>query len=639
VLRYNTETLDAHKPAHQYNSSTGVVTVNLPSNPQNAPMTVRAAAQKPYHRWIVEWAGELTGLVEGEKIIPMPYYEQIKETCWAADALMLTKAVTPYKDREAEVEIYNFMKALNIGVSDGIGMTAFLKSLLQPIHDFSGGAGVKSSNFISNTNLRCKLVELLQKDLPVILRLPVHTVLVVGYRITTTPAGARTYEFVIHDSMGINPPNANEGSMYTLRNWTWFEARLSSISNQILWADNKPHAQRALQTIGLPSGGNVGELRFVVEKNGANFHYNFTFAPDEAKGYAWYFGTNKVDAIPAVAKNLNLKLALWNADLDSSAAVQVEIKIRQKDSPALVYSSIDTVSIPTDKKPRWFTKTIPLCNLLKAGDPKHYLEVRVEKAGTYLDGFTVEFNMEQAPVICSIDPVEGEAGTAVTITGRGFGATQESSEVTFNDIPAREIISWSPTSIIARVPGGAANGDVAVTVEGKESNGVSFEVKPTDLVFPVRISFVSGENHNMEELNNRKGRIRLGTGATGLWLSVDIQNQYGGYDFWWSFVNRSHHGVIEDTSYWLRTQDMDETVDLTGAGFLAKLVYDAKNLYKATPINPRECYSQIIDDAYISGTVSNGRASGTIYWDRYDVNTCTSQDDSMYYNFSFVPDN
>ncbi len=638
VLRYNTDTLDADRPAFQYNSGTGMVTVNLPDNVQNAKMDARAAGQNPYHRWIVEWAEELTGFVEGEKLIPMPFYEQVDETCWAADALMLTKAVTPYKDREKEAEIYNFMKALNIGAGDGIGMTAFLKSLLQPIHDFSGGAGVTSSNYISSVNLRCKLVELLKKDLPVILRLTDHTVVVVGYRITSSPSGVRNYEFVIHDSMGINPPNTKEGSMYTTRNWTWFESRLSSISNAILWVDNKPHTQRALQTIGLPSAGKVGDLRFVVEKNGANFNYNFTFDPGEAKGYAWYFGTNKVDAIPAVAKNLYMRLPLWNADLDSSASVKVEIKIRQKDSPTIIYTSTDTVSIPTDKNPRWFTKTIPLCTRLKAGDPKHYLEIRVEKAGTYLDGFTVEFNMEQAPVICDIDPAEAEAGTAVTITGRGFGATRGSSKVAFNGTPAREIVSWSPTSIIARVPGGATTGDVVVTVEGEQSNGLPFEVQPTDLVYPVRISYVSGQNHNMEELKNRKGRIKIGTGATGLWLMVEVQNEYGGYETWWNFYNRTQQGVIEDTEYWRRTQDMVETVDLTGTGFQAKLDSDSNDVYKVTQYNPVECYHQYLHDAYITGTVSAGKASGTIHWSTSEVNTCTSLDKSLFYNYSFVPD-
>ena len=259
---------------------------------------------------------------------------------------------------------------------------------------------------------------------------------------------------MIHDSMGINPPIQKGVHVYDtqldlVRVTAFQHLECDPVGGQQAPYPAGPADHR------LPSAGKVGDLRFVVEKNGANFNYNFTFDPGEAKGYAWYFGTNKVDAIPAVAKNLYMRLPLWNADLDSSASVKVEIKIRQKDSPTIIYTSTDTVSIPTDKNPRWFTKTIPLCTRLKAGDPKHYLEIRVEKAGTYLDGFTVEFNMEQAPVICDIDPAEAEAGTAVTITGRGFGATRGSSKVAFNGTPAREIVSWSPTSIIARIPGGA----------------------------------------------------------------------------------------------------------------------------------------------------------------------------------------
>jgi hypothetical protein len=641
VLRYNTETLDAHKPAHQYNSSTGVVTVNLPSNPQNAPMTVRAAAQNPYRRWIVEWASETTGQVVGEKVIPMPFYEQVGETCWAADALMLTKAVTPYKDREAEVEIYNFMKALNIGVSGGIGMTAFLKNLLQPIHDFSGGASVKSSNFIINANLRCELVELLKKDLPVILRLPVHTVVVVGYRITTTPAGARTYEFVIHDSEGMNPPNANEGFMYTLRDWTWFEARLSSISNQILWVDDKPHAQRALQTIGLPSHDKVGELGFVYNNDhGAKIKIRLGFSENEPKGYAWYFVNDKTVSIPYRAEELYLNLPVWNADLDQSVAVRLEVKILQSGNTTPAYAHTEDITLGTDKGPHWFEKHIPVCSFSKStGSNDYTLQVKLYKGSVYQDGYAVDFTMEEGPFICSLSTDKGEAGTAVTITGRGFGATQESSEVTFNGVPAREIVSWSPTSIIARVPGGATNGNVAVTVEGKESNGLPFEVKPTDLVYPVRISFVSGENHNMEEFNNREGLISLGTGAAGLGLTVFVRNQYGGYECFYSLSNYTQQEVIEDTSYRLHTRDKVVTVDLTGAGFLAKLFSDSKTVHKVTSSNPRECYDQTIENLQVEGMVSNGRASGTIHWDSRHVNTCNSQDDSMYYNYSFVPDN
>jgi len=63
----------------------------------------------------------------------------------------------------------------------------------------------------------------------------------------------------------------------------------------------------------------------------------------------------------------------------------------------------------------------------------------------------------------------------VTIAGVNFGGTQGTSTVTFNGAPATPT-SWSATSIVAPVPGGATTGNVVVTVGGVASNGVSFTV-------------------------------------------------------------------------------------------------------------------------------------------------------------------
>ncbi len=79
------------------------------------------------------------------------------------------------------------------------------------------------------------------------------------------------------------------------------------------------------------------------------------------------------------------------------------------------------------------------------------------------------------PSIISLSPTSGAAGTSIIITGGGFGATQGTSTVTFNGTPATPA-SWSDTSIVAPVPGGATTGNVVVTVAGVNSNGVSFNV-------------------------------------------------------------------------------------------------------------------------------------------------------------------
>ena len=80
-----------------------------------------------------------------------------------------------------------------------------------------------------------------------------------------------------------------------------------------------------------------------------------------------------------------------------------------------------------------------------------------------------------APYISGLSVASGPVGTAVTITGSHFGATQGSSTVTFNATAASPT-SWSDTSISVPVPTGATTGPVVVTVGGVVSNGMTFTV-------------------------------------------------------------------------------------------------------------------------------------------------------------------
>jgi len=79
------------------------------------------------------------------------------------------------------------------------------------------------------------------------------------------------------------------------------------------------------------------------------------------------------------------------------------------------------------------------------------------------------------PNITSLNPTSGLVGSAVTISGANFGATQGTSTVKFNGTAAAAT-SWSTTSIGVTVPAGATTGNVVVTVGGVASNGVSFTV-------------------------------------------------------------------------------------------------------------------------------------------------------------------
>jgi hypothetical protein len=79
------------------------------------------------------------------------------------------------------------------------------------------------------------------------------------------------------------------------------------------------------------------------------------------------------------------------------------------------------------------------------------------------------------PVIASVTPNVGLAGTTVTITGSNFGSSQGTSTVSFNGVIAA-VSSWSATSITCLSPAGATTGNILVTVSGSASNPVPYGV-------------------------------------------------------------------------------------------------------------------------------------------------------------------
>ncbi len=72
------------------------------------------------------------------------------------------------------------------------------------------------------------------------------------------------------------------------------------------------------------------------------------------------------------------------------------------------------------------------------------------------------------PTITNISPNRRVVGEQVTITGTGFGSTQNASTVTFNGgagVLATVIVSWNPTSIVCEVPVGAESGTITVHID------------------------------------------------------------------------------------------------------------------------------------------------------------------------------
>jgi YD repeat-containing protein len=76
------------------------------------------------------------------------------------------------------------------------------------------------------------------------------------------------------------------------------------------------------------------------------------------------------------------------------------------------------------------------------------------------------FTVEGSATVDNISPAVAPAGSTIIITGSGFGATQSNSLVTFYGGSTAEIVSWSDTQIVAKVPFAASTGGVGVWVGG-----------------------------------------------------------------------------------------------------------------------------------------------------------------------------
>ncbi|MFF9594312.1 IPT/TIG domain-containing protein [Streptomyces sp. NPDC014646] len=80
-----------------------------------------------------------------------------------------------------------------------------------------------------------------------------------------------------------------------------------------------------------------------------------------------------------------------------------------------------------------------------------------------------------APVITSISPTQGTAGTVLTITGTGFGALASTPTVSFGNTSVSGTVTVANTQITVTAPGGCAGQvNVTVTVGASTSNGKPF---------------------------------------------------------------------------------------------------------------------------------------------------------------------
>ncbi|MDP8227989.1 MAG: IPT/TIG domain-containing protein [Candidatus Electryoneaceae bacterium] len=81
------------------------------------------------------------------------------------------------------------------------------------------------------------------------------------------------------------------------------------------------------------------------------------------------------------------------------------------------------------------------------------------------------------PVISTILPASLSVGDVVVISGSGFGSSEGSSVITFNSgKEVANVLSWADNSISCKIPADATTGSVKITVNGEDSNEVSYTI-------------------------------------------------------------------------------------------------------------------------------------------------------------------
>ncbi len=128
----------------------------------------------------------------------------------------------------------------------------------------------------------------------------------------------------------------------------------------------------------------------------------------------------------------------------------------------------NTTAVVTSWSGSTISATVP------AGAPSGLVVVTV--SGFASNG--VQFSVVPPPVVSSLLPSSGPAGSVFSIIGSNFGTTQDSSIAQLNGT-SMVIANWADTSIQASVPPNASSGSVVVTVAGKASNGATFTVTPS----------------------------------------------------------------------------------------------------------------------------------------------------------------
>jgi hypothetical protein len=413
----------------------------------------------------------------GQLLIPMPYYEQDGDNCWAAAWLMFMKG---YKSVLANDEIYKILAWTGVGKNDGYGWTGM--GDIKTRTEFELSLTAEKTTWAQYANWEDYVVKKLDEGKPVLANVIDHQIVIVGYEVTNA-GNSQTISYIFHDPQ-------NEGARRPYTKWTsdqlrakWWDAGIvRKLVNYFvtITVNTAPPADRRLQTVHLLDGDTNAAITSSISKGivaDSSGRVGDIVVWDHTKpsGLTFYKG----DEAPRSMDSLILrKIPVWNTERSVAAVLRVKTTLYRvengvfKEPPLNVDEKNKTVMPDSVYYNNASFPMQPLWSSLRGGDTLFAVETEIFNNGLRVDAFDVQFKYRPLR-INSLNPTSGKVGDDVAIYGIGFGKQQGS--VKFQGVAA-QVKSWKDTMIVAEVPTGATTGDVIVTIGSYSSNGINFSL-------------------------------------------------------------------------------------------------------------------------------------------------------------------
>ena len=363
--------------------------------------------------WFCIWPISIKAQVPHSKILKVPYYNQgYTEYCWATCFAMLFKY---YKDpyyASVTPKVWEIAAYFGIGNEGLHALTFYMGSSVKSIVWANIGTEPERSIWLpvkSVTGLKKKLKNYICQDMPVMLFLKEHMVLVVGYEGDT---------FIIHDP---------SRGMYIRKSWDELFNETGHRVPITLAVPASPPDKVSLYTVNIPSGSkqDIRGLTFVYSENATVFRDNVArkmgseiwFQWDGRKELGYYFASYRwwrdtanqsaeVKCIPDDSY-LCLRVEIANAD-DSPATLIVKYKICASGGEGK-YSDEMRVNVPARKVIQKIFNPVKVSKFGR-NSSKFYLEVYLKSEDNdnyYIDAiYGVDINISH--ILQITDPAAKE---------------------------------------------------------------------------------------------------------------------------------------------------------------------------------------------------------------------------------------